>query len=400
LLEYEIAVVGGGPAGLSSAYSAALEGCKVILFEKDDSIAHNIRTSGVSWIKEMEELKIPRELYNPIRNFTFISPSNEVIIKGQNFTSCVLDVRGLYQYLATLAADAGAKIMVRSRVSGLFSNPQYKTDRLEAVTSTGKLEINTKLVIDASGFSSIIGRKLGFVSSWKRYGIGAEYECYCDSVDRETWYLMVGKQYSDAGYAWVFPLSKNRVRIGVGIGRPDSNIDPIRKLNEILEKKLRPLDRLKNIQPLEFHFGFIPNEGLRQTTIADRLIMVGDSAGQSNPLVLEGIRYAIEFGRLAGKVGAKSLAKGSVKSSLDEYERIWKSKVQSKINSAMKIQSRWMKLSDEDWDQEIEMLRNMSTDEYIDFIRAEFTATKMLRLALDHPRFAARQLFKSVLRRG
>ena len=98
--------------------------------------------------------------------------------------------------------------MVRSRVSGLFSNPQYKTDRLEAVTSTGNLEINTKLVIDASGFSSIIGRKLGFVSSWKRYGIGAEYECYCDSVDRETWYLMVGKQYSDAGYAWVFPLSK------------------------------------------------------------------------------------------------------------------------------------------------------------------------------------------------
>ena len=114
----------------------------------------------------------------------------------------------LYQYLATLAADAGAKIMVRSRVSGLFSNPQYKTDRLEAVTSTGNLEINTKLVIDASGFSSIIGRKLGLVSSWKRYGIGAEYECYCDSVDRETWYLMVGKQYSDAGYAWVFPLSK------------------------------------------------------------------------------------------------------------------------------------------------------------------------------------------------
>ena len=108
MLEYEIAVVGGGPAGLSSAYSAALEGCKVILFEKDDSIAHNIRTSGVSWIKEMEELKIPRELYNPIRNFAFISPSNEVIIKGQNLHRA-FDVRGLYQYLATLMADAGAK---------------------------------------------------------------------------------------------------------------------------------------------------------------------------------------------------------------------------------------------------------------------------------------------------
>jgi digeranylgeranylglycerophospholipid reductase len=400
LLEYDIAVVGGGPAGLSSAYSSALEGCKVILFEKDDAIGHNIRTSGVSWIKEMEELKIPSELYNPIRNFTFISPSNEVTIKGQNFTSCVLDVRKLYQYLATLAAEAGAKIMVKSRVSGLFSNPQSGSYRLKAVTSVGNLDVNTRLVIDASGFSSFVGRKLGFVSSWKKYGIGAEYECYCDNADRETWYLMVGKQYSDAGYAWVFPISKNRVRIGVGVGRPESHFDPIQKLNEILEKKLRPLDRVKNIQPLEFHFGFIPNEGSRKTTIADRLILVGDSAGQSNPLVLEGIRYAIEFGRLAGKVGARSLSRGSVKSSLGEYERTWKNKVQSKINSAMKIQSRWMKLSDEDWDQEIEMLRHMSVDEYLDFIRAEFTVTRMLRLALDHPEFAARQLFKSVLRIG
>ncbi|MDW0315424.1 MAG: FAD-dependent oxidoreductase, partial [Nitrososphaeraceae archaeon] len=119
MLKYDIAVVGGGPAGLSSAYAAARAGGKVILFEKDDSIAHNIRTSGVSWIKEMEELRIPRGLYNPIKNFTFISPSNEVTIKGQGYTSCVLDVRGVYQYLATIAAEAGTKIMVRSRVSGI-----------------------------------------------------------------------------------------------------------------------------------------------------------------------------------------------------------------------------------------------------------------------------------------
>ena len=399
MLECDIAVVGGGPAGLSSAYSAASEGSKAILFEKDDAIAHNIRTSGVSWIKEMEELKIPRELYNPIKNFTFISPSNEVTIKGQIFSSCVLDVRRVYQHLAMLAAEAGAKIMVKSRVYNLFLNPQGKI-MLGASTPLGNLEIKTKLVIDASGFNSFVGRKLGLVNSWRRYGIGAEYECYCDNVDVETWFLMVGKRYSDAGYAWVFPLSKSRIRIGVGVGRPESHFDPIQKLNEILEKKLKPLDRLKNVQPLEFHLGFIPNEGSRQTTIADRLIMVGDSAGQSNPLVLEGIRYAIEFGRLAGRVGAQSLSKGSVKSSLSEYERIWKTKVQSKINSAMRVQSRWMNLSDNQWDQEIEMLRYMSSEEFLDFIRAEFTRTKMLRLALNHPRLAARLLFGSVLRRG
>lgn len=398
MLECDIAVVGGGPAGLSSAYAAASEGSKVILFEKDDAIAHNIRTSGVSWIKEMQELKIPREMYNPIKNFTFISPSNEVTIKGNEFSSCVLDVRRVYQHLAMLAAEAGAKIMVRSRVYNLFSGPQDKI-MLRVNTPLGNLEIKPELIIDASGFSSVIGSKLGLVKPWRRYGIGAEYECYCDNVDLETWYLMVGKCYSDAGYAWVFPLSKSRIRIGVGVGRPESNFDPVKKLNEMLEKKLKPLDRLKNIQPLEFHFGFIPNEGSRETTIADRLIIVGDSAGQSNPLVLEGIRYAVEFGRLAGRVGAQSLSKGSVKSSLNEYERIWKSKVQSKIKSAMNIQSRWINLSDDQWDQEIEMLRHMSWEEFLDFIRAEFTGTKMLRLALNHPRLAARELFSSILRR-
>ena len=54
---------------------------KVILFEKDESIAHNIRTSGVTWIEEIEKLGISKEHYNPIKNYSFISPSNEVIIR-------------------------------------------------------------------------------------------------------------------------------------------------------------------------------------------------------------------------------------------------------------------------------------------------------------------------------
>ena len=400
LHEYDIAIVGGGPAGLSAAYAAAMGGCGVILFEKDDSIAHNIRTSGVSWIKEMEELNIPKKLYNPIRNFTLISPSNEVTIKGQGFASCVLDVRGLYQYLATLAAESGAKIMVRSHVYGLLSDLKHEIRGLRVRTPLGNLEIKAKLVIDASGFSSFVGRKLGLATPWKKYGIGAEYECYCDSMDKETWFLMVGRRYSDAGYAWVFPLSNSRIRIGVGIGRPESYADPIHRLNEILEKKLKPLDRIKNIQPLEFHYGFIPNEGSRKSTVADRLMLVGDSAGQSNPLVLEGIRYAIEFGRLAGKVGAQSLSQGAVKSSLYKYETIWRQKIQSKINSALRVQSRWLTLSDEEWDRELEIVRHMSAKEFLDFIRAEFTVTRMVKLALDNPGLAARQLFKSMLRKG
>ena len=397
--KFDIAVVGGGPAGLSAAYSAAKGGAKVILFEKDESIAHSIRTSGVTWISEMERLDIPSKFYNPIRNYRFVSPSNDVLITGNDSRSCVLDIRGTYQHLAFLAAKQGVQLMVKSNVIDVIKDG-HRVAGVKASTPKGRLIVRSTLVIDASGFSTSVGRKAGVAGQWKRYGVGAEYECYCDDIDSTTWVLMVGQKYSDAGYAWVFPLSANRVRIGVGVGRPESNAEPLEKLHKIIEKRLKPLDALREgkIQPLELHYGFIPNEGMRSTSIADGLIMVGDSAGQSNPLVLEGIRYAIEFGRLAGKVGADSLSLNSNRESLLEYERSWKAKAESKIRSALKVQMRWVGLTDEEWDKEIEILRDMTVQEFLDFIKADFTTVNMMKLALHHPKMAARQLFKTILK--
>jgi digeranylgeranylglycerophospholipid reductase len=395
--KYDIVVVGGGPAGLSAAYSAANAGVKVVVFEKDEAIAHSVRTSGVTWISEMERLGIPSKLYNPVQNYRFVSPSNDVLISGSTPRSCVLDVRATYQHLAFMAAEASAKIMVKSNVINVLKEGN-RVAGVKASTPKGDLLVRSTLVIDASGFSASVARRAGAAGEWKRYGVGAEYECYCDDIDSATWVLMVGQQYSEAGYAWIFPLSQNRVRIGVGIGRPESNAEPLEKLHNILEKKLKPLDAIGKIQPVELHYGLIPNQGVRQDSIADGLVMVGDSAGQSNPLVLEGIRYAIEFGRLAGDVGARSLARNSTKESLQDYEKTWKAKVESKIQSALKVQSRWIGLTDEQWDKEIEILRDMSVDEFLDFIKADFTAGKMMKLALHHPKLAARQLFNMILK--
>ena len=367
------------------------------MFEKEEAIAHSVRTSGVTWIDSMDRLGIPSKYYNPIRNYHFVSPANDVMISGDMAKSCVLDVRAMYQYLAMLAAMEGAEIMVRSNVTSVVKAGDRVTG-LKANTPRGELTVSCNLVIDASGFSSAASRRAGMVPEWKRYGVGAEYECYCDAAESTTWTLMVGRQYSEAGYAWVFPLSSNRVRIGVGIGRPDSNVDPLDKLHSLMQGRLKPLDSLGKIQPLELHYGFIPNEGVRKSTTADGLLLVGDSAGQSNPLVLEGIRYAVEFGRLAGRVGVESISAGSTKAALAEYEKTWRENVESKIISALKVQSRWIGLSDEQWDREIEILRDMSVDEFLDFIKADFTTGKMMKLALHHPKLAARQLFNIIIR--
>ena len=116
-----------------------------------------------------------------------------------------------------------------------------------------------------------------------------------------------------------------------------------------------------------------PKEGLTRKTVYDNLILVGDSAGQANPLVLEGIRYAIRFGEIAGKVAAAAIKiEDTSEKSLMPYEKEWRKAIESKINSAIKVQNRWVGLTDEEWDKELCIINELSADEaYINMLRVE-----------------------------
>ncbi|MDH3489770.1 MAG: NAD(P)/FAD-dependent oxidoreductase [Nitrosopumilus sp.] len=394
---YDLVIVGAGPAGSSAAFAAAKDGVKVALLEKEDAIAETVRTSGVTWIQNIKEFGIPDDCYNPIKNFSFCSPNNEVTISDSIPRAAVLDVRKTYRWLAHEAEKLGVDIFVKTNINAVIKNDNGDIQGVKGSSPKGRTIFYSKVVIDATGFTSIVSKAMGFVTQWKRFGAGAEYEVKAENVDPNTWYLMVGEQYSPAGYAWIFPLGNNIVRIGVGVGKPESNVDPTQRLKVLMDKKIGPIKKLGKITPIEFHYGLIPNDGLSRKTVFNNLILVGDSAGQANPLVLEGIRYAIKYGRVAGKISANAIKSGKTdEKALYPYEVIWRKEIESKINSAGKVQDRWIKLTDSDWDKELNIIKELKPEEFIDFIKAEFGLTNMVKLATHHPKLAVRQLFNLV----
>ena len=394
---YDLVIVGAGPAGSSVAYEASKNGIRVALLEREEMIAQSVRTSGVTWIQSIKEFGIPEDCYNPIKNYSFCSPNNEVTISDTIPRAGVLDVRKTYRWLAEQAKKEGTDIFLKTNIKDAIKNEEGNIIGVSGTNNQGDVTFYAKVIVDASGFSSTVSKAMGFVTQWERFGAGAEYEVKVENVDKETWWLMVGQKYSPAGYAWIFPTGENIVRIGVGIGKPESSIDPTERLKELIDSKMGPIKKLGKITPIEFHYGLIPNDGLSRKTVYNNLILVGDSAGQANPLVLEGIRYAIKFGRIAGKIASNAIKSGKTdEAALYPYEEKWKKDIYAKIKSAGKIQDRWIGLSDEEWDRELDIIKELKPEEFLDFIKADFGLASMIKLATHHPKLAVRQLFSLV----
>ncbi|CAI9831225.1 Geranylgeranyl reductase [Nitrosopumilaceae archaeon] len=384
----DVVVAGGGPAGSSAAAAAAGLGADVLLLEREQEIASTVRTSGVTWMQDVTEHGIPRDCYNPIDRFGFASPGREVLVDAGGPVAAVLDVRRTYRLLASRAAAAGAEVRTGAAVDG----PVMEGGAVAGVRSGGE-EIRARMTVDATGFPSTVCTGAGLARGWSRFGAGAEYEGEADNADPSTWWLLVGDRYSPAGYAWIFPLGGGRVRVGVGVGKPESGADPRRILDRMIEEGGGPVGRLGGFRSEEFHYGLIPNEGLARRTVHAGLLMAGDSAGQSNPLVLEGIRHAIRYGAEAGRRAARAAASGATDAaSLAGYEKLWRSEIESKNRKARRIQARWLGLSDDQWDEELRIIEQLSAGEMVDFVRGDFGAARLARMAVSHPVLAARQL--------
>ena len=174
-------------------------------------------------------------------------------------------------------------------------------------------------------------------------------------------------------------------RIGVGITKPDTDLSPYDLLDKLLSDRPGPMSGLGKVVPLEVHAGNVPIEKVPTKITAPGLIVVGDAACQANPIVGEGIRLSMRFGKLAAEAAADALQKGDYgESAFAEYEREAK-KIQKYNSIALTIQRRMAAYTEADWEDAIGKLQSFSPEEFLSFLRAEFSSKNLLRTIARHP---------------
>jgi len=381
---YDIVIVGAGPAGLSTAEVAARLGAKVFVLEKNSKIGVPIRTSGGSWIKYLDTLGTPHLLYHPVRKVRFISPHKEAIFEWKSPVFCALNVSGFYQFLAKKAVLAGAKIKLNSRVTKPILEDSYLVG-VSYEDKNGPKKVGARLIIDASGSSAIIAREIGLYGKLKRFAVGVEYEFFAPYYHEDETILAVGNKIAPSGYGWAFPCGKKQVRVGVGIIRPDSLASPSKCLDYFLKQPYLK-SGLKGAKKLEVHSGVIPSDGVRKSFIYNGLMVIGDAANQASPLVGEGIRYAIESGKIAGRIAAQAVfSKNTSKNFLYRYECEWREKFGKTMSFAFELNKEMASYKDKDWDEKTVLLSKLTAGQMAQLLKSNFSPFLAISIFIMNP---------------
>lgn len=320
--EYDVIIVGGGPAGTMTALYAASKGVNVLLIDKKRDIGYPVRCAegvGEAGLKEFFNPD-PRWVLSEIDSFRLIPPDlNEVIIKNKEF-GYILNRRIFDYMIAEKAAEKGAEILTGTYVNSLITeNGSVKGVRAEFFGK--RFSIQSKIVIGADGVESRVGRWGGLKTNLPLRDIEtcAQITIVSRKIDEHCCDLYFGKEIAPGGYAWVFPRGKNCANVGLGIsGQYARQKSPLSYLNKFVEKNFPDSSVLTRIA------GGVPCARPMKKIVADGLMLVGDAAHQANPITGGGIVNAMKAGRIAGNVAADAIIEGDIsRRRLKEYEIKW-----------------------------------------------------------------------------
>ncbi len=307
---YDVAVVGGGPAGATAATDLAHQGHSVVLIERGGRIKP---CGGAIPPRLMQDFDIPDSLLvSHATSARMISPGGRRVDMPINGFVGMVDREDFDEWLRERAAGAGA-----ARVAGRFQRLERDAagivlHYLPAGTARGSASatVRARLVVGADGARSEVahqeiagGDEIPYVAAYHEIVESpSEGEADFDGQRCEVYYQ--GRLSPDF-YAWVFPHGE---RTSVGVGTAVKGFSMRRAIAE-----LRQETGMGERATVRCEGAPIPLKMLPRWDNGRDVVLAGDAAGGVAPASGEGIYYAMVTGRFVADAAADCLASGDAR---------------------------------------------------------------------------------------
>jgi digeranylgeranylglycerophospholipid reductase len=342
--DYDIIVVGAGPAGSIAARFAAEQGVSVLMLEKDRDVGYPVRCGEAISKAGVEEF-IPSDekwITAHINKFSLNSPDGTEAVVEFEDAGYVLERRIFDYELAKTAAKAGTEILTRAYVNGLIVE-NNKVSGVKYEYRGEQKEIRAKIVIGADGVESRVGRWAGL----KTHIDFRDMECCVQitasniNLDHNTLYFYFGQDYAPGGYFWIFPKGDNIANIGLGVsGMVGKKRSALSYLTDFMTKNYPEAPILTSIA------GGVPSTVTLEKISAPGVMLAGDAARQVNPLSGGGIASGMIGGSIAGKIAGEAV-KMNKPDYILTYDKAWHDRLGKRHETFERIKNGIYNFSDE-----------------------------------------------------
>ena len=316
---YDVAIIGGGPAGSTAAALLARAGRQVIVFEREKFPRFHIGESLLPLsMKAFSRLGLQEKFLRAgfMKKFggeilgACSEPGSKFYFKDgyRSQTDHAYQVtRGDFdKVLLDHAAECGAEVHEQTSVDRV----EFSKDDVElAVRSNPESfrgSIRARYVVDASGRTSVLGRQFKIKKTYnhlQKLSIFAHYEGVwrAEGIDGTLTVLIRAVDR----WFWLIPLSAERTSVGVVL---DSETFRKSKLSaeDFLEQALaeQPIIAKRMTNPRRVSQVYVEADfSYRSTRLhGDRWLLAGDAAGFIDPIFSSGVFLAVFSGEQCADV--------------------------------------------------------------------------------------------------
>jgi len=368
MADYDVVVVGAGPAGSMTAKWAAKNGARVLIIEKRQEIGSPVRCGeGISrsWLDSVGIKLDSKSVARQVKGAKIVAPNGTPFYLSEDMAGdevgLVIERIFFDKLLAKDAVKAGADLQLKTSAVNLLK----KGDKVTGVKvkSFGETrDISCGCVVGADGYESQVGRWAGINTNLAPRDITSCFQYRLTNIKHDPDYceFTLGSK-APGGYIWIFP--KDEETANVGIGMQLTKLKDPADVKKHLDRFIQADPRLKKGKALEMVSGAVSICAPIDRTVGDGILLVGDAARQIDPITGGGISNSCKAGKVAGEVLAKASRERNFSvDSLRRYENGWRDLLENHLYRNWMAKEKLVTLSDDTFNKVIATLNEVGVE--------------------------------------